>query len=334
MRRVSLLLAVLVLLAGGAYAAYWFHIARGIKDAAPAWAAAQRVQGYDIEWQTLAVEGFPFAVRLRLAGVALHADRPFPYAARSAALTATASPFDFRTWRVRAPEGLALDAPTLVAGIDAASLEGSVALGGEATIIALAAHEISGRGLARGVAAAAFEATLTLPERASEGRRDTALGLTASLLQATLAPIPAPLSRRLDALSLAASVKGPWPSGGFLRALVAWRDAGGTVEIENAHAAWGGTVLDLDGTLALDAAMQPEGAMTARVTGADKAVDAAVEAGAIEPRYAGVAKSVLRAISAKDETGAGALHVPLTIQDQRLYIGPAAVAALPQIDWR
>ena len=334
MRRVSLLLFVLVLLAGGAYAAYWFETARKIEAGMPAWAAAQRAEGYALEWQTLQVGGFPFAFGLRLGGAVLHATRPFSYEAHSDTVTATATPFDLRTWRIAAPEGASLAAPTALAAIDAAALDGSVALGGDATSITLAAHQVSGHGGARDFSADVLETDITLPAHGAASHRDTALSLAVRLRQAMLPAIPAPLSPRIDTLALTATMKGPWLAGGFQRALVAWRDGGGTIEIESAHVEWGGTTVDVTGTLALDAAMQPEGAMTASVTGADKAVDAAVAAGALEPRYAGVAKSVLRAISAKDENGAEALHVPLTIQDQRLYIGPAAVAALPHIEWQ
>jgi hypothetical protein len=334
MRRLPLILAGLVLVAGAAYAGYWFHMAGALRDEAPGWAAAQRAQGYALEWQSLAVRGFPFAFRVHLGGATLHAARPFPYEAKSDMVVASAPPFDLRTWHVAAPQGLALDAPMALAGLDAASFDGSVALDGDATVVTLAARELAGRGAARGFAAATLDARITVPQRAPEDHRGTMLSVTAAVKDAELPAIPAPLARKLDTLSLTASVRGPWSSGGFNQALVQWRDAGGTVEIENAHVVWGETVLDLDGTLALDNAMQPEGALTAAVVGADKAVDAAVAAGAMQPRYAGVAKSVLRAISAKDETGTDALHVPLTLQDQRLYIGPAAVAVLPHIDWR
>jgi hypothetical protein len=332
MRRSLLIAAMLALLAGGGYAAYWLETAREIEAAVPAWAEAQRTEGYALQWQGLTVGGFPFAFRVHVAGAVLHAARPIPYDARADILTAAASPFDLRTWRVAAPDGVALGAPSLLAGLDAAAFAGSVALGGGTIVIALTAHEITGNGSLRGFAADAFDAQLGLPQRGSTSR-DTALTLSARLQQAMLPTIPAPLSRRLDALSLTATVQGPWESGGFRRALVAWRDAGGTIEVANAHVEWGGTIADLTGTLALDAAMQPEGAMTASVVGADKAVDAAVAAGALQQRYAGIAKSVLRAISAKDDTGADALHLPLTIQDQRVYVGPAAVAALPHVDW-
>ncbi len=130
----------------------------------------------------------------------------------------------------------------------------------------------------------------------------------------------------IDALSLAMTFKGALAPGPLDQALALWRDAGGTLDIDKAHVETGGTTLDLTGTLALDGAMQPEGALTATITGADKAVDAVVAAGGMEARYAGIAKSVLRAISAPTGTGADALRVPLTLEDRRLFIGPAAVA--------
>jgi hypothetical protein len=334
MRRSLLVLTLLVLLAGGGYGVYWHETAREIEAGVPAWATAQREQGFALAWRTLDVGGFPFAFRLRIAAPVLRAERPFPYEAHGATLTATASPFDLRTWHVSAPDGATVTAATLPGGLEAASLEGRVALGGDMTSIVLAAKETAGTGVLRGLMADAFEVRLVLPQHAPTTHRDVTMSLTANVQQAILPAIPAPLSQRLASVSLAATVKGPWASGGFQRALVGWRDAGGTIELETAHVEWNGTVVDLSGTLALDGAMQPEGAMTASVAGADHAVDAAVTAGALQQRYADVAKSVLRAISAKDETGKAALHVPVSIQEQRVYIGPAAVAALPRIDWR
>ncbi len=35
-----------------------------------------------------------------------------------------------------------------------------------------------------------------------------------------------------------------------------------------------------------------------------------------------------------DEDGADQLHVPVTLQDRRLYVGPAPIAPLPQLKWR
>ena len=144
---------------------------------------------------------------------------------------------------------------------------------------------------------------------------------------------PKPLSQHIDALSFAATMKGALPPAPLDLALAAWRDGGGTLDIDNARLAWGGTVVTLDGTLALDGAMQPEGALTATIDGGDKMVDGLVASGAIEQRFAGFAKSVMRAIATPGEDG-GKVHLPVTVQDQRVYVGPATVAALPHVTWR
>lgn len=334
MRRPLLWLSGLVVLASAAYAGYWRHVAQQLNDGLAPWAAQQRDAGYALAWRSVEIAGFPLVIRLRLTGVTLQASRPIPYAARSDELTASAPPFDFRTWHVTAPSGVHFDAPTLIAGIDAAALDGSIGRGGDATVIAATVRELSGRGFALGFGADRFEFRLSLPARAAQGHRDAALSLEASLKDASLAAAPAGMPRRIDSLALTATIKGIWPPGPLVPALQAWRDDGGTLELDAARLVWGATTVELDGTLALDAGLQPEGALTARVTGADQVVDAAVASGAMAQRYADFAKSVLRAIAAKDENGASALRVPLTLQDRRLYIGPAAVAALPHIDWR
>ncbi len=139
--------------------------------------------------------------------------------------------------------------------------------------------------------------------------------------------------RHIDAFSLAATMRGPLPAAPLDRALAAWRDGGGTLDIDEARLAWGGTVVALTGTLALDAGLQPEGALTATLDGGDKIVDQLVAAGALKERFAGFAKSVIRAIATPGDDG-GRVHLPVTVQDQRLYVGPATIAALPHVTWR
>jgi hypothetical protein len=334
MRRRPIVLAAVLVAAFAAYAGYWVYIARGFERGIGPWAVAARAQGYDIAWRSVAVAGFPFAFRLSFADVAIDANRPTPYRATSAAVVATAAPFMLGTWHVAAPQGVSFDAPVLLSGLDAGTLAGTAAVGGDATTIALAMSHLSGRGLATGFAAQTFDVRVALPAQAPADHRDTAVALTTDLRQATLPRTSALRIDTIGALALALSFKGALPPGPLDHALALWRDDGGTLEIDSAHVEAGGTTIDLTGTLALDAAMQPEGALTAKIVGADKAVDAVVAAGGLQARYAGLAKSVLRAIAAPDGTGDGALHVPLTLEDQRLYVGPAAIAALPHITWR
>jgi len=193
---------------------------------------------------------------------------------------------------------------------------------------------VSGRGVADGDSASSLSVHLDIPARPPQGDRDPFISVNAQVTDATLPQAPAPFAQRIDSLSLTTTVRGPVPAAPLISALTQWRDAGGTLDIEGTHIAWNKTSIDLAGTLALDSAMQPEGALTATIAGGDSIVDAIVTAGKLDPRYAAVAKSVLRAIAEPNPDGSETLHVPLSLQDQRLYLGPAPIAALPRLTWR
>jgi hypothetical protein len=336
MRRPFWLLAALVLVALAAYVGIWAHLSRGLQAGLPDWAAARRAEGYDLSWQSVAVEGFPFALRLRFADAVLHAKKPLPYDAESPEIVASAAPWNLQSWHLAAPRGIALATPGEGTRLDAASLEGSLAAGaGATTDVTVSAQEVVGHGLAEGLQAGMLKAEFTIPPHAPESHRDTAFRLVAQVSQATLPPPVPPTAREIDTLSFSAMVRGRFPPGAFDSALVAWRDDGGTVELESCHLVWGKMTLDANGTLALDGAMQPTGALEATIQGADQMIDAVVEAGALEARYAGVAKAILRAIAGSEDADAkDALKIPITLQDSRLYIGPAMVASLPRIRWR
>ncbi len=168
------------------------------------------------------------------------------------------------------------------------------------------------------------------PRARRQGDHDPFVSLDARLADVSVPQAPPPFAQRLDALSVTATVRGALPSAPLAIALAGWRDGGGTLDIEGAHAAWGKTSIDLDGTLALDSAMQPEGALSATIAGGDGIIDAIVAAGGLDPRYAGVAKSVLRAVAEPNPDGSeDAARVPALwlAGPAALHIGPAPVAA-------
>ncbi|MBT7760018.1 MAG: DUF2125 domain-containing protein, partial [Rhodospirillaceae bacterium] len=116
-------------------------------------------------------------------------------------------------------------------------------------------------------------------------------------------------------------------------ALGDWRDSGGTLDIKRLHLDWGGMKFDGDGTLALDADLQPVGAMKARIKGYRELVDGLVRARQIRERDADMAKFVLNMVARATPGGENTVTVPVTIQDRRLFIGPASLMNLPRIDW-
>ncbi len=334
MRRVPVILAATVVAAACAYSGYWYFIARELRQGMGPWAEARRADGLAVGWTSLEVGGYPLRFRLRFADATVAGTQPFSYAAQSAHVEAEASPFDLRRWRFRAPEGAVVSAPLEAAGLAAGAVEGSVAAADGATIVTARASAVEGAGAAQGFSADTVDLKLTLPQRAPQSDRDPLAEASVSLAAAQLPQAPPPFPRRIDAVALAATLRGAIPPGALDIALAKWRDDGGTLDIDSAHIAWAKTTIDLDGTLALDEAMQPQGALTATVTGADAVVDAIVDAGVIEARYADFAKAVLRAIGHPDDDGVDQLHVPVTLQDRRLYVGPAPIAPLPLLKWR
>jgi hypothetical protein len=334
MRRLPVLVAALAAAVACAYSGYWYYLAGQLRQEVGPWVEARRAHGMAVTWQTLAVGGYPFRLRLDFSGVALSAAQPFPYTAKSALVEAEASPFRLTAWRIRAPQGATVSAPLSVAGLAAGLVEGTVAVGDDATAVTAHAGAIEGDGAAQGFAADALDLSLTLPRAAPKTDRDPFAAASVRLTAAEVPQAPRPYPHRIDTLAFAATLRGDVPAGALAQSLAQWRDGGGTLDIDSAHVVWGSTKIDLDGTLALDAGMQLQGALTATISGVDQVVDAIVAAHVMAAKYADFAKAVLHAIGRQDEDGASALHVPVTLQDRRIYVGPAPIAPLPTIEWQ
>ncbi len=117
-------------------------------------------------------------------------------------------------------------------------------------------------------------------------------------------------------------------SDGIENALARWRDDGGTLEITTFHALWGGMDISATGSLALDSAMRPIGALTARIKGHDELLDIAVATGAMDKDNLTAARLVLGLLAA---AGGGVLSVPVRLQDGQLFLGPAPIAKLGSV---
>jgi hypothetical protein len=120
-----------------------------------------------------------------------------------------------------------------------------------------------------------------------------------------------------------------------LAGLTAWRDIGGTIDLARFEIVWGPVRLVGDGTMALDSALQPAGAFTARISGLAEILTAMENAGMIDARTAALARITLAVLTRPSEDGGPpAAHVPLTIQNRTLSVGPVALMTLPGVTWR
>jgi hypothetical protein len=120
-----------------------------------------------------------------------------------------------------------------------------------------------------------------------------------------------------------------------VEALGQWRDDGGIVEVERLETQYGSLYVRANGTLALDAAMQPVGAMTAKARGFFQTIRALRDAGHIRSRDAAMARVILGALARKPSGGGPvSISLPLSIQERKLYAGPVRLMDMPLIKWK
>lgn len=347
MRRSRLLLPLLLLAVAavaGLYTAYWFVAAGRIRAAVMDWAEARRVAGYTVGWDGIGVGGFPFVFRVSIDAPVLGDNRAQPgWEARGARLVGEAKPWAPQVWRLDAPRGgrVAVQPgparPAIVA--EAASLSGTVAPARPADPVPGAlAVSLDGDSVTitadATVRADRMHAGVLLPAHDAASHSDVwAAGALRFEKLALPAPVR-PLGAVIDSVDARLAVKGTVPGGRPLRdALAAWRDAGGTAEVEALRFSWGPALAYANGTLALDAAMQPVGALTAVIEGYGDVVDALVAGGGVKPGDAQLAKLALGLLAKPGPDGRSQLSVPVTLQEGQIYMGPAKLGRLPHFSW-
>jgi hypothetical protein len=335
MRRLVLSLFLVLAAACAGYTGYWVYLAHRLQAEIAPWAEAERARGTTIAWDGLAVEGFPAAIRLRFTGAAASGDKPLPFSATAPVLLAETRVWDVRHWRVSAPQGAQAMLPSEAGGVTAAGLDGTVAIekGGSATVD-LAGRTLAGNGVAAGVTIAAAEAHVDLPAAAPASHRDPAFSAALRLSQVALPAAVPSFGKEIETLSLAVTLKGALPRGRLRDALAVWRQDGGTIELTDGTLHWGALEASANGTLALDDQLQPIGALTATIENHNAIIDAAVATGTLRAGDATLVKIVLGMLAKPGADGHPQLTLPVSLQNDRLYLGPAQIAALPRFTWQ
>jgi hypothetical protein len=334
MRRRTLLgLAVLALPAVlfGAYAAYWLIVAGQVKDGVSAWAQAQRTRKIDVSWQRIGVAGFPLAYRVGLENAVLHDERVTPSPElRIPKLEAAARPWDFADWQLTATDGVsgllpgAGERPPLkvaaktVAGVLAADQETGAALWLRLRDIEVAAG-------AR-VLISSADAWISLPPK-------SAVGIAVDLRQMQLPGTSPVLGNTIDELAFGVTLKGSFPGGKLAEAVSAWRDSGGTIELDNLQLKSHGLIASGTGTIALDRELQPIGGFSGAIEGYDQIIAALVQSGHLRASDAGLARLALAMLAKAGPDGKPMIATGFTIQNGQMYLGPARLGPAPRLAW-
>jgi hypothetical protein len=341
-RRLMIATLLVFLLAGLGLSGFWVFGADRLRANVAQWAEVWRAEGNQVAYKPFAVTGFPLYFRARLEDFAIAGGgASAPWRWQAPALRLRASPFaptraraDFAGEHKVVAELFGVPVAFTAAtkdGVARVQRRGDSYMGGiELRNSSLVIDGVSGSFTLKEAILDAFHS------RRAANHTVASAGLSVALDDLILPAglLPGQLGTRIDSLNLDAEVMGavgPELNG---VTVAAWRDAGGTVEITDFSLRWGPLRVKAEGTMALDANLQPLAAFTATMTGFNETIDLLVAEGALDAQDAGAAKTLLSLLAKTPLTGgAPEIAAPLTIQNQRLSVGPVPLFTLRPIVW-
>jgi len=337
--------AAAAIVIAAAYGALWWGVAEGFRDSVDVWVAARRADGLSVDYAALEIGGFPSRIEATIAA---------PSAAPSAATSGDEPAWTWRgsgavvrfaPWR---PETVHVDLAgdhvlTWMRAGRARTYEGTADhlvanlqfAGGKLRDIQMVGGDIRMDGDAGAFSLAMLKVLLVWPEPAPAETPPPSVRLQVAA-NGLRVPESAglPLGDHIARLALDLDLFAVPRGASFHAAAIAWRDAGGTIEVRRLETEYGPLGVAAEGTLALDGALQPIGAFTARIVGFFETVDALRDRGLVRPGASALAKLVLRILAKPPaDGGPNALEIPVTIQDRTLSMGPVRLVKLPVLVW-
>jgi hypothetical protein len=186
---------------------------------------------------------------------------------------------------------------------------------------------------AEAVPISSADAWVILPAKPPRSHADPTLGVALYLRQVQLPGMTSVLNDTIDELAFGITVKGVVPSGKLAQAASEWRDAGGTVELDNLHLNWGGVGATASGTIALDRELQPIGGFSGAIEGYDQILTGLVQSGRMRAADAGLARLALAMLAKAGPDGRPEIKTAFTIQNGQMFLGPAKLGKVPRIAW-
>lgn len=334
--------AIFILLCAAAYSAWWWLVANEFKAGIEKWQVDSARAGVLADWQSLDVSGFPGVIQVTIAEPVVASPDGYEWSTAEAQLHLR--PWVLTAINLVAPGTHALSVPTQQ-GKEAWTLEASTLQG-----VARAAPEGGtvnieiGNGLIRQDGEDVsrltdLTATLFRPAPAASDADalnppagfDVAISASHEDLRNT---IDWPFDDRVQHTDIRAIVYGDLRLPVHRDHVSAWRDQGGSLDLTGFSSRIGPLRLVGDGTVSLDHALQPIGAMSISLTGYDTILNMLVRDGRVPAENAGIIRGLLDLLAKRSgSTGDKTIDVSLSVQDSRLYLGPFEIGALPPMRW-
>jgi Uncharacterized protein conserved in bacteria (DUF2125) len=256
-------------------------------------------------------------------------------------MQASTQPWNFQAWTIDVPSGLTAtagpaDAPR--AQLSAQSLAGDVVLDDERDIAVMLVlnrpvFDANGADAKGRVAAREAAISVAVPREPPRTHAEPALSLAVEAYDLQLPQIPAPFRGTVDEVAFDVTVLGPVPDLPPRQAAEAWRDAGGTIEVEKIAARSGDLAVNASGTFALDREMQPEAAVSGSVQGYDRLIAELTAAGILPSGSSTLARLGLSLLAKPGAEGQPQIKTSFTVQNGEMSLGPLKLGHAPRIDW-
>ena len=320
------------------YSAIWLGLARQARGRLDAQFARERERGVSLSVGSEETGGFPFRLEVRLTDVVADG---LPHMAKGhftvPTVIAWARPWRLDAWRFVLPGGASIDGPQGTATFGKLVGTAGTVLGPGATpggeLVDIQLENVSVKSGDRTALLAAGTLTLHLPPTPPRAHEEPLFSMALHAHRITLPNGVAPLGEQVDHVKLDATWRGPLPPGKLADALSAWRDDGGTIEVQGIDLGWGPLSLLADGTLALDKTLQPLGAFSARIMGYDAILDALIASGGIKQNDASLVRMGLSMMTQRGADGTPQLKTPVSVQDDAVFLGPARLVKLGRVEW-
>ncbi len=321
------------------YGAFWLWAAERLESALDRRFAALARSGFLVTVGNRAVTGFPLAVTIRLTGVDVQARKGAPLVAAAEGMGVSWSPLHPGQLAVQL-RGVQGRLGLLTAR--ASALAGTVAAGEDGMTLALHARDLvalpgrSGRG---GIRPERATLRLFIPERSREKDEEkTALRLPLAwrvdvvMSDVGIGAAAAEAARHGDRFALIAARlawHGPFALPLDRRRLTAWRDAGGTLELEKLTLALAEATLEAAGTVSLDERLRPLAAFDLALHRPAPLVNFCVAHGLLSLEDARLISARIAALGR--ENPGRPVSLPLLMEDGRILLDTLVIGRLSPV---
>lgn len=325
-----------------AYGGLWFMLGQNLRGLSQDWVTAQQRAGWAIAIDDVRLTGFPTWPRVVVENIDITApleEGGWSWASKQ--LTLIPDSTDLKSFTVQAPGRHEISSPWTAHtrwALDAGRADFEFELDADERLkrgrIHLGDAEVTDPNALPLIGAARLDLTLSLTP---DG--DTATNIFARFSGAAdairLAIALPPFERVIRTAQLDADLVGEIQPGRLSDALEAWRQGGGTLDVRKVRLDWPPLAIYGDGTIALDERLQPIAAFSTRITGFDDTLRALETQGIIPPGQSASAMVILNLLANTPKgTDTPELTLPVSVQDQRLSLGPFNVLDVPEVVWK